>query len=152
MKDCFIAKKIYCKQLQVLQLKKNIPSFHKTSARAYRPRKSIYRQSQHSFTFKLLFDIEKGKIRCCPKFDGPFTKTVVSILSMVLFLFHLRSHQRTSHTTGHPWVNPIPFLYVGTSLCGPQYVQCKASEQSHLLRSPKKNQFTNLQIMLIQKF
>lgn len=37
----FIAKKLYCKQLQVLQLKKNFPRFHKTSARAYRSRKSI---------------------------------------------------------------------------------------------------------------
>lgn len=155
MKNCFIAKKLYCKQLQVLQLKKNFPSFHKTSARAYIQIKKKHIKADlvyYSFTFRLLFDIEKGKIRCCPKFDGPFTKTVVSILSMVLFLFHFRSHQRTSHTTGHPRVNPIPFLYVGTSLCGPQYVQCKASEQSHLLRSPKKNYFTNLQIMLIQKF
>lgn len=150
----FYSKKIILKTITSATIKKELPQLPQNISKSIQIKKKHTKADlvYYSFTFRLLFDIEKGKIRCCPKFDGPFTKTVVSILSMVLFLFHLRSHQRTSHTTGHPWVNPIPFLYVGTSLCGPQYVQCKASEQSHLLRSPKKNYFTNLQIMLIQKF
>lgn len=70
---------------------------------------------------------------------------LVFIDYIIFFLFHLRSHQRNSHTTGHRLVNPLPSLCVGTLLYGPHGAQSKASEQFRLLRSPKKNYFTNLQ-------
>lgn len=76
MRDCCIAKKVIL-YIKCAIIKKKTSSTSTKHQQEHRDQEKHIKAElvYYSFTFKLLFDIEKDKNRHSPKFDGPFTKT-----------------------------------------------------------------------------